>query len=80
MRGIWLKIIILTVLSVPSLSAQTVSVIPQDYLTPEMYGAKGDGKKDDTDALRRALYESSEQGKILYFPSGKTYKVNGTLN
>lgn len=51
-----------------------------DYLTPQMYGAKGDGKRDDTDALRKALYESSAQGKILYFPSGAKYKVTGTLN
>lgn len=51
-----------------------------DYLTPMMFGAKGDGKHDDTDALRKALFESSEQGKILYFPSGKVFKVTGTLN
>ncbi len=51
-----------------------------DYLTPQMFGAKGDGKQDDTDALRKALYESSAQGKILYFPSGAKYKVTGTLN
>ena len=51
-----------------------------DYLTPQMFGAKGDGKRDDTDALRKALYESSAQGKILYFPSGAKYKVTGTLN
>ncbi len=51
-----------------------------DYLTPQMFGAKGDGKRDDTEALRRALFESSTQGKILYFPSGAKYKVTGTLN
>ena len=51
-----------------------------DYLTPQMFGAKGDGKRDDTDALRKALYESSVQAKVLYFPSGKKYKVTGTLN
>ena len=51
-----------------------------DYLTPQMFGARGDGKRDDTDALRKALYESSAQGKILYFPSGAKYKVTGTLN
>ena len=37
-----------------------------DYLTPIMYGAKGDGKKDDTEALRKAIYESDRQGKVLY--------------
>ena len=51
-----------------------------DYLTPIMYGAVGDGKHDDTDALRKALYESDKQSKILYFPSGYNFKVTGTLN
>ena len=51
-----------------------------DYLTPLMFGAVGDGKNDDTEALRKALYESNKQGKVLYFPSGYTFKVSGTLN
>ena len=55
-------------------------MIFSDYLTPLMYGAKGDGKHDDTDALRKALYESDKQGKVLYIPSGYNFKVTGTLN
>ncbi len=51
-----------------------------DYLTPLMFGAKGDGKHDDTEALRKALYESNQKGKVLYFPSGYDFKVTGTLN
>ena len=51
-----------------------------DYLTPIMYGAKGDGKNDDTEALRKAIYESDCQGKILYIPSGYHFRVTGTLN
>ena len=51
-----------------------------DYLTPLMYGAKGDGKHDDTNALRKVLYESDKQGKVLYIPSGYHFKVTGTLN
>lgn len=58
---------------------QTTSQMP-DFITPMMYGAKGDGKKDDTDALRKALYVSSTEGKVLYLPSGYVYKVTGTLN
>lgn len=53
---------------------------PFDYLTPQLFGAYGDGVRDDTDALRRALYESSIKGRVLYFPSGAKYKVTGTLN
>lgn len=52
----------------------------QDYLTPIMYGAKGDGRKDDTEALRKAVFESDRQGKLLYFPSGYQFRVTGTLN
>ncbi len=51
-----------------------------DYLTPLMYGAVGDGKHDDTEALRKALFESNKQGKILYIPSGYNFRVTGTLN
>lgn len=51
-----------------------------DCLTPIMYGAVGDGKHDDTEALRKALYESNKQGKVLYFPSGYHFRVTGTLN
>lgn len=67
--------------SVSRSSAQANQNIPfPDYLTPLMYGAKGDGKHDDTDALRKALYESDKQGKVLYIPSGYNFKVTGTLN
>ena len=61
-------------------SVETVDKPFSDYLTPLMYGAIGDGKHDDTEALRKALYESSKQGKVLYFPAGNTFKVTGTLN
>ncbi len=70
---------LLLFLSVFAFAQETGRYLP-DYLTPQMFGAKGDGKKDDTEALRRALYESSAQGKILYFPSGQKYRVTGTLN
>lgn len=56
------------------------SALFSDYLTPLMFGAVGDGEHDDTEALRKALYESNKQGKVLYFPSGNTFKVTGTLN
>ena len=49
-------------------------------LTPQMFGAIGDGIADDTEPLRKALFESDKQGKVLYFPSGKKYRVSGTLN
>ena len=46
------------------------------YVTPQMYGAKGDGVTDDTDAIQAAL----DHGGIIYFPPGEylitSYKYN----
>ncbi len=42
------------------------------------YGAKGDGKTDDTDALQKAIFENKGKFRALYFPDG-TYLVSRTL-
>lgn len=48
------------------------------------FGAQGDGKQDDTNAIRRAIEEAMSQGdrygkpKFVYFPTG-TYLVSSTL-
>lgn len=74
-------ILMLTSCSAGRSSVQVDHGVPfSDYLTPLMFGAKGDGKHDDTEALRKALYESNKQSKVLYFPSGYNFKVTGTLN
>ncbi len=74
-------ILMLTSCSAGRSSVQVDHSVPfSDYLTPLMFGAKGDGKHDDTDALRKALFESNKQSKVLYFPSGYNFKVTGTLN
>lgn len=41
------------------------------YVTPEMYGAVGDGVVDDTNALSKAL----NSGQLLVLPQGKTYNI-----
>lgn len=81
-RLAWISILlsIVILLNGCSLLKKNSAVPFSDYLTPMMYGAKGDGKKDDTEALRRAIYESDRQGKVLYFPSGYQFRVVGTLN
>ncbi len=43
----------------------------REYVTPEMYGAKGDGKTDDTAAIQKAV----DSGKDVRFDSNKTYYI-----
>ncbi len=80
-HGLLICVLFMISIVTSCVSAKKNSVAPfSDYLTPLMYGAVGDGEHDDTEALRRALYESNKQGKVLYFPSGNTFKITGTLN
>lgn len=44
------------------------------YVTPQMYGAKGDGVNDDTEFIKSAL----ASGKVVVFPSG-IYLISETL-
>ena len=72
----WAVVIAMFLQVVPAAAQNT----PYDYVTPAMYGARGDGKRDDTDALRKALYAATSAGKVLYLPAGATYRVSGPLN
>ena len=47
-------------------------------VTQAPYGAKGDGRTDDTAAIQKALDDHPDQGAILYFPNG-VYRVSDTL-
>ena len=47
-------------------------LIPNGYITPQMFGAIGDGVADDTISIQNAL----NSGKPVYIPSG-TYLVSG---
>ncbi len=42
------------------------------------YGAKGDGKTDDTAAIQRALTDGLDKHRVVYLPAG-TYLVGDTL-
>lgn len=40
------------------------------FVTPQQFGAKGDGVADDTNPIRAAAKEASETGQTLFFPAG----------
>ena len=51
----------------------------KSYVTPQMFGASGDGIADDTSALQAAISYAEENTGFLYIPSGE-YRITGTLN
>jgi hypothetical protein len=59
-----------------------VAVFPADAgvidVTRAPYGARGDGKADDTAAIQKALDDHPNRGAIIYLPRG-TYLLSDTL-
>lgn len=52
--------------------------IKKDYITPQMFGAKGDGVTDDTKTIQEAIVFCENNKRLLYIPSG-VYMVSDTL-
>lgn len=55
-------------------------LVSLEGLTPEKYGAKGDGSTDDTQAINDAFTASALLNKPVVFGYGKTYAVSSTIN
>lgn len=51
--------------------------IKKDYVTPEMFGAVGDGKTDDTNAVQQAINYSIKNS--IDFVGEKNYKTTSTI-
>jgi len=51
---------------------------PLEYANVRDYGARGDGKVDDTLAIQKALDAAVDQGGICFLPAG-AYRLNGSL-
>ena len=45
------------------------------FITPQEFGAAGNGFSDDTEAIRLAAEEAAKTGKTLFFPAG-TYRTD----
>ena len=58
----------------PKIESTFLAQIKNDYVTPQMYGAKGDGVTDDTNAFNLAFND----GKPVYVPAG-TYIATDTI-
>ena len=49
-----------------------------DYVTPEMFGAVGDGTTDDTEEVQDCLDHAFANGKTVYLPN--SYKITDSLD
>lgn len=48
------------------------------FVTPQMYGATGDGIADETDKIQTAINEANKKGRVVYIPRGN-YKISKSL-
>ena len=61
-------------ISEPKLEAKLLSKL--SYVTPQMYGAVGDGVTDDTAAIQSAMNYVTANGGSLRFPGSTTYIIS----
>lgn len=61
-------------------AASTQSVAPERILSvsPHAFGAVGDGRTDDTEAVQRAIDAIAATGGVVLFPPGR-YRITSTL-
>ncbi len=57
------------------INAEFLPWIKNNYVTPQMYGAKGDGITDDTEAIQAAI----NSNECVFFPKG-TYLITKTIS
>ena len=59
-------------------NAEPPAIAGPSRVNARQYGARGDGKADDTKALQAALNAAQKEGPICYVPAG-LYRLDGSL-
>lgn len=72
MRKIFLLLTLIGLVTIAN--AQIVN----EYVNVLNYGAKADGKSDDTKAVQKALNDAVEEGGVCFLPEG-TYRLNSEI-
>lgn len=62
-----------------ALTAFAVVSFAQTDANPDSFGAKGDGRADDTAAFNQAIKQLGKNGGMLQLTSGKTYRVDAPI-
>lgn len=70
-----IRIVLLLSLFVLSGFVAYGAILGKSYVTPESFGAKGDGVTDDSPAISKCL----QSGKTIRFTSGKNYLLKSAL-
>lgn len=58
---------------------EKTKILQNDYMTPEYFGAKGDGVTDDTAALQNSVNYCHENGLTLKSSNGKVYLISAPI-
>lgn len=69
------QVVARALLHIEDICKRTNAAVEEKYSTPQMYGAKGDGVSDDTEAFQAMIAE----GKKIFIPAGD-YLISDTLN
>ena len=61
------------------ISAEFLPYISNSYITPQMFGAKGDGVSDDTESIASCFAYARVQKSVIVFPAGN-YGISEPLS